>query len=153
KIMFTNTIIICTSNAGAELIWAMIKKKKPINKENLLSKLFEKGIFRPEFLNRFDAIIVFKPLAMDEVVQIAWLEINKIASRLEDRGMEFTAEDEAVEALAHEGFFDPLFGARPLRRVIQDKVENGLADLILKNAVGRGDKIVLKSDGVLEVLH
>lgn len=148
---FTNTMVIMTSNAATAYVQAEVAAGTPL--PQIRTALLErelKGVFRPEFLNRFDAIIVFKPLAMDEVVQITWLEINKIASRLEERGMEFTAEDEAVEALAREGF-DQLFGARPLRRVIQDKVENGLADLILRNAVGRGDKIVLKSDGVLEV--
>ncbi len=109
-----------------------------------------KGLFRPEFLNRFDAIIVYKPLTLDDVEQIAWLLLKQIEKQLDGRGMKFRAEDVAVEELARTGF-DPLFGARPLRRVIQDKIENQLADLLLKGEVARRDTVVLSADGILRV--
>ena len=109
-----------------------------------------KGIFRPEFLNRFDGVIIFKPLTLDDVTQIAWLMIHGIIKRMADKGMTFTAEDAAVERLAKAGF-DPLFGARPLRRVIQDQVDNGLADLLLRGEVARKDTIVLQANGTLRV--
>ena len=148
---FTNVVLIATSNAGTQYIQDEVKKGSSIDhiKTGLLEQEL-KGIFRPEFLNRFDAVIVFKPLDLDAVTQIAHLLLGSVAKRMEEKGIAFRAEDEAVEELARAGF-DPLFGARPLRRVIQERVENQLADLILRNAVHRKDTIVLKAGGQLEV--
>ncbi len=148
---FTNTIIIMTSNAGTSYIQHAVSEgtSMEVIKTGLLEREL-KGIFRPEFLNRFDAVIVFKPLTRDQVVQIAWLMINKIGKQLEAKGISFRADDKAVEQLADAGF-DPQFGARPLRRVMQDRVETQLADIILKNEVERKDTIVLQPDGSLKV--
>ena len=148
---FTNAVLIATSNAGTSYIQEATSRREPL--EQIKTALLErelKGIFRPEFLNRFDASIVFAPLTMDDMEQIAWLMLNRLAKRLEEQGIGFRAEDEAVAALAKAGF-DPLFGARPLRRVLQDKIENQVADLLLKKAVGRRDTIVLQADGTLTV--
>lgn len=148
---FTNTVVIATSNAGTSYIQQEVSAGTSI--ERIKTALLEqelKGIFRPEFLNRFDSIIVFKPLTLDDVTQIAWLMLHAVGKRLEGKGIGFRAEDEAVEELARAGF-DPLFGARPLRRVIQERVENQLADLILKNAVARKQTIVLTENGELKV--
>ncbi|MSR84973.1 ATP-dependent Clp protease ATP-binding subunit [Candidatus Uhrbacteria bacterium] len=147
----TNIILIATSNAGSDFIQTQILAGAPM--EQIKTGLLErelKGIFRPEFLNRFDGVIVFKPLTLDDVTQIAWLLINSIAKRLEEQGMIFRAEDAAVEALAKAGF-DPIFGARPLRRVMQERVDNGLADLVLRKAVARRDTVILQADGSLRV--
>jgi ATP-dependent Clp protease ATP-binding subunit ClpA len=150
---FTNAMIIMTSNAGTPFIQAEISKNTPTPaiKTALIEREL-KGVFRPEFINRFDGIIVFTPLTKDHVSQIAWLQINSIAKNLEAKSIGFVAEDEAVERLAEQGF-DPIFGARPLRRVIQDTVENALADLLLQKTVNRGDRVILKADGKLEVEH
>jgi ATP-dependent Clp protease ATP-binding subunit ClpA len=148
---FTNTVVIMTSNAGTPFIQAEVSAGTPM--QTIRTALLErelKGIFRPEFLNRFDGVIVFKPLTMDDVTQIAWLQVNGIGERMLAKGMTFRAEDEAVEALAAAGY-DPLFGARPLRRVIQEKVDNALADVLLRKEVGRGDTIVLQPDMTLRV--
>jgi len=149
---FTNVLLIATSNAGTSFIQNEVTKGTSL--ETIKTGLLErelKASFRPEFLNRFDGIIVFKPLTFDQVQQIAWLMLRSLSQRLEQHsGVLLQVEDEAVEELARAGF-DPLFGARPLRRVIQERVENGLADLLLKNAVGRKDQVVLKSGGVLQV--
>ncbi len=149
---FTNVMLIATSNAGTSFIQDEVKKQTPLDqiKTGLLEREL-KGLFRPEFLNRFDGVIVFTPLTMDEVTQITWLLINGISKRLEERGITFTAHDEAIEELAHAGY-DPLFGARPLRRVIQERVDNALADLFLRGEVGRKDQIVLQQGGKLEVI-
>ena len=148
---FTNTIVIMTSNAGTPFIQAEVARNTPIDKiKTALMEQELKGTFRPEFLNRFDGVIVFKPLSLDEVVQIAWLEMNKITARLERQGIKFSAADQAVEALAQAGY-DPQFGARPLRRVIQEKVDNQLADILLRRQAERGDTIALGEDGRLEV--
>ena len=148
---FSNVVLIATSNAGSQFIQDEVRDGASI--ERIKTGLLEKelrGIFRPEFLNRFDAVIVFKPLTMDEVIQIAWLMLNQISKRLEEKGISFRAEDEAVEELARDGF-DPVYGARPLRRVIQDRVENALADVLLRQQVGRKDTIILEPGGKLQI--
>jgi ATP-dependent Clp protease ATP-binding subunit ClpC len=148
---FTNVMLIATSNAGTSFIQEQVSAGTPI--DQIRTALLErelKGIFRPEFLNRFDGVIVFKPLSQTDVDQIAWLLINGITERLAKKGIQFRAEDEAVEELARQGF-DPLFGARPLRRVIQERVDNALADLLLRGGIGRKDTIILKSGGELQV--
>jgi ATP-dependent Clp protease ATP-binding subunit ClpC len=148
---FTNVVLIATSNAGTEFIQQEVKNNTPL--ERIKTALLErelKGIFRPEFLNRFDGVIVFKPLTLDDVTQIAWVLLNGVAKRLSEKGINFRAEDAAVESLAEAGF-DPIFGARPLRRVIQERVENQLADLLLRNAVRRTQTVVLSADGTLGV--
>ena len=146
-------VLIATSNAGTGYIQEQVNLGASL--ERIKTGLLEqelKGIFRPEFLNRFDGVIVFKPLTLDEVTQIAWLLIGSITTRMQEKGIVFRAEDAAVEALAKAGF-DPLFGARPLRRVIQDRVENGLADLLLRQELRRRDTVVLAADGSLRVEH
>lgn len=148
---FTNTLLIATSNAGSQYIQDEVRAGSSI--ERIKTGLLEdqlKGHFRPEFLNRFDAIIVFRPLDMEDVVQIAWLLLDGVRRRLEEKGIGFRAEDAAVEELAKAGF-DPVYGARPLRRVIQDRVENALADLLLQQGVGRKDTVVLVPGGELKV--
>jgi len=148
---FSNVVLIATSNAGSQFIQDEVRDGASI--ERIKTGLLEKelrGIFRPEFLNRFDAVIVFKPLTMDEVIQIAWLMLNQISKRLEEKGISFRAEDEAVEELARDGF-DPVYGARPLRRVIQDRVENALADVLLRQQVGRKDTIILEPGSKLQI--
>ncbi|MDD2785557.1 MAG: ATP-dependent Clp protease ATP-binding subunit [Patescibacteria group bacterium] len=148
---FTNTIVIMTSNAGTAFIQSAMSEGQSI--ERIKTALLErelKSVFRPEFLNRFDGVVVFKPLTRDEVVQIAWLMLNQIGKRLELKGFKFRAEDKIVEDLADAGF-DPQFGARPMRRVIQDRVETPLADLLLQNQASRRDTIVLGDHGELRV--
>lgn len=148
---FTNVMLIATSNAGTQYIQGEVAKGTPL--ENIKRGLMEtelKGIFRPEFLNRFDGVIVFKPLTIDDVNQIAWLLINGITKRLAAKGINFRAEDAAVEELAKEGF-DPLFGARPLRRVIQEKVDTAIADVMLRGEIGRKDTLVLEAGGNLRI--
>lgn len=151
-VSFVNTVLIATSNAATSFIQQEVSNGASI--ESIKTALLERELrdtFRPEFLNRFDGVIVFKPLTQDDVEQIAWLLINSLAKRLEqEKGIVLHAEDEAVRLLARAGY-DPLFGARPLKRVIQDRVENALADLLLKKAVKRRDTLLLKEDGTLEV--
>jgi ATP-dependent Clp protease ATP-binding subunit ClpB len=148
---FRQTMMIATSNAGSFFIQDQVKAGASL--ETIRTALMEKELrasFRPEFLNRFDEIVVFRPLTIDEVTQIAWLQLRGLAKRLEEKGFGFRAEDEAVEMLAQAGF-DPAFGARPLRRVIQQKVEDPLANLVLKKAIERHDTVVLRANGTLVV--
>jgi ATP-dependent Clp protease ATP-binding subunit ClpC len=148
---FTSAILIATSNAGTAYIQEAVKENRSL--EEIKTHLMEqelKGVYRPEFLNRFDGVIVFKPLTLDDVRQIAYLLIKQIEERLEMKGIKFRAEDEAVEELAKKGF-DPLFGARPLRRVIQEDVENATANALLSGEVKPRDTVVLKVGGKVEV--
>ncbi len=148
---FTHTIIIATSNAGSTFIQDSVKRGDAIEliKTGLLEKEL-RDIFRPEFLNRFDGVIVFSPLTMDDVTRIAWLLLHQVIQRLEEKGVSFQIDDLAVDALAKAGF-DPLYGARPLRRVIQEKVENQLADALLRGELPRGTKVYMQPDGSLRI--
>jgi len=101
-------------------------------------------------LNRFDGIIVFRPLTLDDVSQIAYLMVDKVGKQLEPKGIYFRATDEAVMELAKKGF-DPAFGARPLRRVVQEEVDNAIASALLEGRVQRRDTIVLKPGGQIEI--
>jgi ATP-dependent Clp protease ATP-binding subunit ClpC len=148
---FTNVILIATSNAQTSFIQERIKagvSLEKIKRELLETEL--KQYFKPEFLNRFDNIIVFKPLALDEIVRIAHLLLQKVAKNLKQKGINFQASDEAILELAKEGF-DPQFGARPLRRVIQDKVDNALANYLIRGKIGRRDLAVLDKGGTIRV--
>ncbi len=148
---FTNTIIIATSNAGTSLIQQRVREGLPIEKirDELVNKELSKH-FRPEFLNRFDGIMVFKPLSKDELFQIAELLLNQVAQRLEAKGIMLKATPEAIKELVKEGY-DPAFGARPLRRVIQNKVDNALANYLLQGRLSRRDVAILEPGGVIRV--
>ena len=148
---FTNIILIGTSNAGADFIQEGLRKNMSIEdiKEILLREKL-KAHFRPEFLNRFDGLIVFKPLGRAEIQKIAKLLLNKLSKQLEIKGITFRATEEAINELAEAGF-DPAFGARPLRRTIQDRVNNLLADFLLTGKVGRRDVVILEKGGNLRV--
>ncbi|MFC1638940.1 AAA family ATPase [Patescibacteria group bacterium] len=148
---FTNVILIATSNAGAHFIQDEIKKGAPTEriKEGLLGEHL-KDSFRPEFINRFDDVVVFTPIQPDELLQITRLMLRKVEQRLEDKGIHFEITDEAVKELAREGY-DPLYGARPLRRVIQDRVDSKIADALLAGDIGRKDKVVYDTGGTIRV--
>lgn len=148
---FTNVILIATSNAGAPFIQDEIRAQRPIAaiKEALVGRELRQS-FRPEFLNRFDDIIVFAPLTPDQIVEITRLMLKKVAARLEERGIVFEATEPAIRELAAAGY-DPAFGARPLRRVIQDKVDNVVAEALLKGKLGRRDKLIFDQGGSLRV--
>ncbi|MFZ2681971.1 MAG: ATP-dependent Clp protease ATP-binding subunit [Patescibacteria group bacterium] len=146
---FTNIILIATSNAGTQFIQDQVEAGAAISaiKTELMEREL-KTIYRPEFLNRFDDVIVFTPLTREDVVAIAYLSLAKVTERLKAKGITFSVTDAAVHELAEQGY-DPKFGARPLRRVIQEKVENQLADFLLKGSVGRRDSLVFDAGGVI----
>jgi ATP-dependent Clp protease ATP-binding subunit ClpC len=151
-VSFGEAIIIMTSNAGADFIQDSVRAGTPVPaiKEGLLREKL-RGIFRPEFLNRFDDVVVFRPLDQGDVLQIARLMLKKAGKRLAEKGIGLEVTDAAVRELAAAGF-DPAFGARPLRRVIQDRVDNAVADLLLRNQVARRDRIVIDVGGAVKVV-
>jgi len=148
---FTNLIIIATSNAGTSYIQEQINAGRNVDEfKDVLIKEQIKDIFRPEFINRFDGTIVFRPLTPDEIYKIAGLLLNKVRKRLEEKGIFFEITPEAQKELATAGF-DPLFGARPLRRVIQERVDNALADFLLTGKISRRDVVIYDVGGKISV--
>ncbi len=144
KVSFQNSIIIATSNAGYKIILKALREKTEWSqvKQKLLDELFEKEIFRPEFINRFDAVVVFRPLTKDNLLDIAQLMFQDLKKNLKGKDIDFIITDALKEKIVKLGY-SPTFGAREMRRVIQDKVENVLAKAILSGELKKGDRVEL----------
>jgi len=138
---FKNTIIILTSNIASDLIMEL--KDAETRKEAVWAEL--KKRMKPEFLNRLDEVVVFNPLGREEVKAIVDILLRKIAKRLEERDIELTLTDNVKGVIAEVGF-DPIFGARPLKRAMADIIEDTLAELILEGKVKEGDKVEFDAD-------
>ena len=141
----THTIIIATSNAGTKEIQEGIKQGEKL--VDIKTRLLETILiqhYRPEFLNRFDGIILFSPLAHEEVEQITRLQLKLVSDKLLEQKIRLAFSDAVVNKIATEAF-DPLLGARPVRRYIQDRVESVIAKLLLSKQLGRG------GEGVVDV--
>ena len=147
KVDFKNSIIIATSNAGYKIILQALKEKSEWSgvKQKLLDFLFQEGTFRPEFINRFDAVVVFKPLSKENLLGIAELLLQKLKANLKEKGIEFVITQALKEKIVELGY-NPTFGAREMRRVIQDKVENVLATALLKGEIIRGFKVEIEPE-------
>jgi ATP-dependent Clp protease ATP-binding subunit ClpC len=139
---FKQTVIIMTSNMGAERIQAHTRRDESFEelKEDMLQVV--RHHLRPEFVNRIDEIIVFRALAREQIVVIARLLLERTTRRLRAQDIEVEFTDEAVELIAEEGF-DPEFGARPLRRTIQRRVDNELSRMVLSGSLEPGDRVVV----------
>jgi len=148
KVSFSNSIIIATSNAGYKVILKALKEKTEWSgvKQKLLDYLFKEAIFRPEFINRFDAVVVFRPLSKENLLDISELMLQKLAKNLSQKGVEFIITKPLKKKIVEMGF-SPVFGAREMRRVIQEKVENVLAQAFLSKALKRGDRIKINPKG------
>jgi len=142
KVSFLNAIIIATSNAGYQTILKAIEENKEMGeiKKDLMNAIFEKGIFRPEFINRFDGTIVFKSLTKEDLMTIAELQLEKLNKNLSQKKIQFIITEE-LKAKIVELSYNPVFGAREMKRVIQDKIENTVARAILKDSIPQGSKI------------
>jgi len=148
---FTNTIIIATSNAGTQYVADQLGKG--VELEEIRQSLIRgelKKYYRPEFLNRFDGIVLFRALDREEIKQVAGLMLKRVEKDLEKRGVFLRVDAAALESLADVGF-DPEFGARPMRRAIQDTVENNLAELVLGGKLKRRDTVVIGEGGKIKV--
>jgi ATP-dependent Clp protease ATP-binding subunit ClpB len=139
---FRNTVIIMTSNIGSQLIQEQSKKGYEEIKKGILMLL--KNLFRPEFLNRCDDIIVFRNLSKDDIAKIVDIQIAILEKRLEDQRITLNIDKKVKEKVAEEGY-DPIYGARPLKRAIQNLIQNPLALKILKSEFKEGDKINVKT--------
>jgi len=152
---FKNTIIIMTSNIGSHIIQENLEKVNSTNSEEILNKtrkevfdLLKKSI-RPEFLNRIDEIIMFQPLTKKEIEQVVKLQLGMVEKMLAKNNIKLTATEKAIEFIANIGF-DPQYGARPIKRVIQKQVLNELSKMILQGKVDKEAAIVVDvKDGEL----
>lgn len=145
---FKNTIIIMTSNIGAHIIQDKLKGLDGKNRDEVLDQtnrdVFEllKQTIRPEFLNRIDEVIMFTPLQKSEIVQIVGLQLQFLCEMLAGNGITIEIKEKAVEWIAEEGY-DPQFGARPVKRVIQRNLLNDLSKQILSEKISRNSRIVI----------
>jgi ATP-dependent Clp protease ATP-binding subunit ClpB len=145
---FKNTVIIMTSNVGSQWIREM-GAREPEKFRAMIDEAVRQT-FRPEFLNRVDEIITFRALGRDEIQAIVDIQIGYLRKRLAEQKLEIEVDAGAKELLANEGF-DPDFGARPLKRMIQKRVQDPLAQKVLAGEFAEGDHIlVTRSGGALE---
>jgi ATP-dependent Clp protease ATP-binding subunit ClpC len=149
---FRNTIILMTSNVGSDLI----KKQSslgfsPISDESSYEKMREKildeskRVFRPEFLNRLDDVVVFRSFTKPDLIQILNLEVSKVLERLRKKNLRLELDDKARDLLVEKGY-DPQYGARPMRRAVERFFEDPLAEEILKGALHEGETIMVTAD-------
>jgi len=154
KIDFRNTIIIMTSNVGADLIKKQTTlgfgapKGDDSNYEQMREKIIEesKRVFKPEFLNRLDDLIVFHTLVKEDLIKIVDLEVNKLAMRLKAKEIQLTLDASAHEFLIEKGY-DPAYGARPMRRAVERYLEDPLAEELLRGTIKAGDTVTVTAAG------
>lgn len=142
---FKNTVIIMTSNLGSDLIQEHYREYSYNQMKDMLMEVLSKQ-FRPEFLNRLDETVVFHPLDNQQIRSIAKIQLARLEQRLAERQYQFSITDAALDKLAEVGF-DPLYGARPLKRAIQQHLENPLAQALLQGNVAPGSTVQLDHNG------
>ncbi len=163
KISFQNCMVIATSNAGYQLILESIDENgnwisENTDKENvekdkagveikrkILQSIFKRGIFRPEFVNRFDDTVLFKALGRKELKEIAGLQLKNMAKNLEQKDITFNITEELKDKIV-EISYDPLFGAREMQRAIQNNIGDVLSSAMLRNEIEKGDVITINAD-------
>lgn len=153
-VSFSSALIIATSNAGAEYIRESIQKGEVIDQsfhEKLMDYLQSNALFKPELLNRFDGVIVFKPIDENQAVSITKLMLAEFAKKLDEQDITVTFDDKLLAKVSHEGF-DPQFGARPLRRFIQENIEDFFVRKLLEGSIKRGDKIIVSVDNAGDII-
>jgi ATP-dependent Clp protease ATP-binding subunit ClpC len=163
KVDFSNAIIVMTSNVGAEMIKKQsslgfqLKRDKEteerLSYEDMRKKLTEtlKRVFRPEFINRLDGVVVFRALNEEDIQKIVSLELAKVSARLSEHGLQLNATPVALTQLGKLGY-DPEMGARPLKRIIQQMVEDPLSDALLAGRFAEGDTILVELDDGGEII-
>jgi ATP-dependent Clp protease ATP-binding subunit ClpB len=140
---FRNTVVVMTSNLGSQMIQEMAEQNNyPLMKSMVMAQVADH--FRPEFVNRIDEVVVFHPLGREQIRAIADIQIGYLRKRLADRQMGLEVTPTALDRLGEAGF-DPVYGARPLKRAIQQELENPLARRILAGEFGPGDTVVVET--------
>jgi len=150
QVDFRNTMILLTSNIGAEHLLAL-DDQAPADDARDAIMTEVAGLFRPEFLNRLDEILLFRRLSRDDMGQIVTIQLDRLQARLGERGLTMHLSTEATEWLATKGY-DVQFGARPLQRVIKNKLQNPLAEALLQGDFAEGDVITVGLDKVADKL-
>ncbi|MBA4417869.1 MAG: ATP-dependent chaperone ClpB, partial [Syntrophus sp. (in: bacteria)] len=140
---FKNSVIIMTSNIGSQWIIELAGKDHTELKRRVMESVT--GHFKPEFLNRIDEMIIFQSLTVEDIMKIADLQFSYLSKRVGERNIELVYTDKLKSMIAKEGY-DPIYGARPLKRLIQKKLQDGLALMILKGEVKEGDKVKVDVD-------
>jgi ATP-dependent Clp protease ATP-binding subunit ClpB len=145
---FKNTIVVMTSNFGSGKIQEMTGAGAEDSEVEaaVRNMLRVEGFLRPELLNRIDEVVIFHQLKKDQIGRIVEIQLSRLRQRLVERQMTLRIGEHAEMQLASEGY-DPVFGARPLKRVIQQRVENPLAQKILAGELGAGDEVVVEYRG------
>jgi ATP-dependent Clp protease ATP-binding subunit ClpB len=141
---FTNTLVIMTSNIGSQWIQELAGTKRDEMEKRVTEAL--RAHFKPEFLNRIDETIIFQNLTLEQIVEIVTIQVKKLSSRLADRNIELILSNQALTFIAEKGY-DPIYGARPLKRVIQHYIENPLSMDILKGNILDGTRVSADVDG------
>ena len=142
---FRNTVIIMTSNLGSQVIQELAGEKNYARMKSAVMEIVQQS-FRPEFINRIDDIVVFHPLGTSQIRAIVDIQLLYLRKRLQERNMELVLDDSARDLLGEAGF-DPVYGARPLKRAIQQQIENPLAQRILQGGFAPGDRIRISASG------
>lgn len=153
EVSFRDAVVIATSNAGAERIREHIQKGEQLEQfeQQFTDELISANVFRPEFLNRFDEIVLFRPLAQDELLQVVDIMIRDINKNLATQKVSVAVEDDAKKMLVTAGY-DPRLGARPMRRVVQRVVENIVSNQLLGNKVAPGGQVHVSAQDVATML-
>ena len=142
---FRNCVIVMTSNLGSQVIQELHGEDNYARMKNAVLEIVQ-GHFRPEFINRLDELVVFHPLEKDQIRAIAQLQMRHLEKRLAERELTIEVDDSALDYLGNYGY-DPVYGARPLKRAVQSLIENPLARLILEGAFVAGEKIRVTAEG------
>lgn len=144
KVNARNAIIIATSNAGSDLILRTVAQRNELATltQEIITHIINLGVYRPELINRFDSVVIFEPLTLEEQGEVAGLMLGSLYTRIKERGYELTLSRDLIDILVEKGY-DPQFGARPMQRVLQDLVEEKVAERIISGAVAPGGTIAL----------
>lgn len=142
KINCRNLFVLATSNAGAEYVRELVEKSEANLQEKVMDHVLRQNIFSPELLNRFDGVVVYKPLDFDHLVKIAQILLRELSANLEKKNITLNFSDEAVKKLAKDGY-EPQFGARPMRRIIELSIGDLLGKAILSEQVKPGNTVTI----------
>lgn len=150
KVNARNTIVIATSNAGSKLILQTVQQRKELSHlaQSIIDHIVQQGIYRPELINRFDSTIIFEPLNIEQQTEVASLMLKGLYERVKEKGYEVQVTRDLLDVLVEKGY-NPEFGARPMQRVLQDVIEEKIAQKIISGIVQRGETIILS----LSLIH
>jgi ATP-dependent Clp protease ATP-binding subunit ClpC len=150
KVMARNLIVIATSNAGSDMIWNTVANKEDLSqiKDKVIDSIIKDGVFKPELLNRFDGVILFHPLNNDHLRKIGEIMLEKLHDRLKEQGVDLVVNNDLVDYVVSFGT-DPKFGARPMNRAIQEKVEEVVARKLIEGTIVKGQKFEISKEDLV----